>query len=77
MNQATKARLEEDFGIFNIHNIQHYSGNYKIGFSFEIPRTEADNFCAHTFSVMVRANESIKAALERTLFENEDDGYHD
>lgn len=77
MNQAIKTRIERDFGIFNIHNIQHYSGNYKLGFSFELPRTEADNYCAHKGSVMVRANESIKAALERALFKTEDDGYHD
>lgn len=77
MNQATKTKLENDFGIFNIHNIQTYSGNYKLGFSFELPRTEAENYVAQTGSVMVRANETIKAALERTLFETEDDGYHD
>lgn len=76
MNKSVKTKLENEFGIFNIHNEQKYSGNYWLGFEFQIP---TDSGYTRTSSVMVRNKESIRDALHRTLNirPTEDDGYHD
>lgn len=76
MNKTVKTKLENEFGIFNIHNEKSCSGDYWLEFEFQIPSEDGDS---RTGSVMVRNKESIRGALQRvlTVKETEDDGYHD
>ena len=76
MHKSVKTKLEKEFGIFNIHNEQNYSGKYWLGFDFQ---TQSEDGQSRTSSVIVRNKESIRGALQRvlTVRETEDDGYHD
>ncbi|MEL4177770.1 hypothetical protein [Roseateles sp. PN1] len=74
MNKSVKTKLENEFGIFNIHNFMSYSGNYWLGFEFQVSTTGDHSY---TTSVMVRSKESIREALQRVLNPVEDDGCHD